>query len=181
MGQSNTRTKRARATPWALCAATPGRLGLAALLLGAGGLCNAGAAGKLPVSPELAAAAAPRPADSSLYQALGGQMNLVLLVDDFVQRLLRDERMRPFFEEAELPNLKLRLVEQFCVVSGGPCSYGGKDMKTVHEGVDITKADFNALVELLQQSMDTRAIPFHAQNRLLARLAPMHREVINKR
>lgn len=129
---------------------------------------------------DLAAAAAPRGTDPALYQALGGRYGLERLVDDFMQRLLRDPRMRPFFEDADQPNLKLRLVEQFCVVAGGPCTYGGKDMRKVHEGVDIDKADFNALVEVLQSSMDARAIPFAAQNRLLAKLAPMHREVINK-
>lgn len=129
---------------------------------------------------DLAAAAAPRGSDPSLYQALGGRYGIDRLVDEFVQRLLRDPRMRPFFEEADLPNLRLRLAEQFCVVAGGPCTYGGKDMKKVHEGVDIDKADFNALVEVLQQSLDARGIAFAAQNRLLARLAPMHREVINK-
>ena len=52
-------------------------------------------------------------------------------------------------------------------------------MKKPHSGVDITVADFNALVEVLQQSMDAQGIPFGAQNRLLAKLAPMHREIVN--
>ena len=151
-------------------------------LLCAGGLAlSAGMSAPLQSqAADLATAAAPRGTDPALYQALGGRYGLERLVDDFVLRLLRDPRMRPFFEEADLPNLRLRLIEQFCVVSGGPCTYGGKDMKKVHEGVDIDKADFNALVELLQQSMEARAISFQAQNRLLARLAPMHREVINR-
>ena len=45
----------------------------------------------------------------------------------------------------------------------------------------FTKGDFNALVEVLQQSMEARGIPFGAQNRLLARLAPMHREIVTPR
>lgn len=133
-----------------------------------------------PPDPALLAAAAPRAADDSLYQALGGRIGIEHLMDEFSRRLLRDDRTRPFFQDADQANLKLRLVEQVCVVAGGPCRYGGKDMKEAHEGVDIDKADFNALVEVLQQSMEARAIPFHAQNLLLARLAPMHREIINK-
>jgi hemoglobin len=77
-----------------------------------------------------------------------------------------------------LPNFKLQLADQFCVVSGGPCVYKGADMKSAHANFDIAKADFNALVEVLQQSMDAKAIPFKEQNKLLALLAPMHREVI---
>ena len=54
-------------------------------------------------------------------------------------------------------------------------------MKDVHADMDITKADFNALVEVLQVSMEAKGIPFGAQNRMLARLAPMHREVVTVR
>jgi hemoglobin len=70
-------------------------------------------------------------------------------------------------------------VVQFCQVSGGPCKLAKPDMKKLHSGVDIAMADFNALVEVLQQSMDAQGIPFGVQNRLLARLAPMHRDIVN--
>ena len=52
-------------------------------------------------------------------------------------------------------------------------------MKEAHADQHIGKADFNALVEVLQQSMDAQGIAFTTQNRMLARLAPMHREIIN--
>ena len=45
---------------------------------------------------------------------------------------------------------------QFCEVSGGPCRCNGADMKKAHDGMDITRGDFNALVEVLQDS-DGRA------------------------
>lgn len=115
-----------------------------------------------------------------LYEALGAWPGITALVDDFVQRLLADRRMHPFFKDAEQPKLQEGLVAQFCEVSGGPCKREGKDMRTVHDGQDITRTDFNALVEVLQQSMDARGIPFATQNRLLALLAPMHREIVNK-
>jgi hemoglobin len=70
------------------------------------------------------------------------------------------------------------LVDQFCVTLGGPCVYKGADMKSSHANLDITKGDFNALVEVLQAAMDAQGIPYAAQNRLLALLAPMHRDVI---
>jgi hemoglobin len=119
------------------------------------------------------------PADDSLYQAFGGQPGLVKLMDDFMVRLLADKRMNPFFKDADQKHVKAQLVVQFCEVSGGPCKNTGPDMKKVHDGMDITKTDFNVLVEVLQQSMDAQGINFSAQNRLLAQLAPMHRQIIN--
>ena len=44
----------------------------------------------------------------------------------------------------------------------------------------VGEADFNALVEDLQIAMDRKGIPFRSQNKLLAVLAPMHREVITR-
>ena len=117
-------------------------------------------------------------ADDALYQALGQKPGLVALMDDFVPRLLADPRMQPFFEKTNQANFKQQLVDQVCQVSGGPCIYKGVDMKTAHSNFDITKGNFNALVEVLQKSMDARQIPFSAQNKLLAMLAPMHRDVI---
>ena len=74
--------------------------------------------------------------------------------------------------------LQEQLVDKFCLVSGGPCKYQGADMKSAHAGMEINKAQFNALVEVLQVAMDARNIPFATQTQLLARLAPMHRDVI---
>ncbi|KQU81370.1 MULTISPECIES: group 1 truncated hemoglobin [unclassified Rhizobacter] len=119
------------------------------------------------------------PTDDALYQQLGAQPGLVKLVDDFMVRLLADPRMNPFFKDVDQAHVKAELVTQFCQVSGGPCRRRGPDMKQAHAGMDINKNNFNALVEVLQQAMDAQGIAFTAQNKLLAQLAPMHRDIIN--
>jgi hemoglobin len=52
-------------------------------------------------------------------------------------------------------------------------------MKTAHQDMDISKGDFNALVEVLQMAMSAQGVAFSTQNQLLARLAPMHRDIVN--
>lgn len=115
---------------------------------------------------------------SALLETFGGKTGLVSLMDDFMVRLLADPRTGPHFRPANQQRVKEQLVDQFCTVMGGPCVYKGADMKSVHGNLDITKGDFNALVEVLQRAMDAQGIPFGAQNQLLALLAPMHRDVI---
>jgi hemoglobin len=117
--------------------------------------------------------------DDALYLKLGGQPGLVRLMDDFMARLIADPRMNPFFKAVDQKHLKEQLVLQFCEVSGGPCRRNGPDMKTAHSEFDIGKNDFNALVEVLQHSMDAQGIGFATQNLLLAKLAPMHRDIVN--
>ena len=120
----------------------------------------------------------PAMASSALFDTFGGKAGLVKLMDDFMVRLLADPRTGPHFKPANQQRVKEQLVDQFCFVMGGPCVYKGADMKSAHAELDITKSDFNALVEVLQQTMDAQGIAFSAQNQLLAKLAPMHRDVI---
>lgn len=130
-----------------------------------------------------ATAANPAPADPSLlpvFKDFGELPGLTSLMDDFMAQMLVDPRTRPFFEQADQASIKKHLVEQFCVILGGPCNYTGRDMKVVHAQLGINRGDFNALVEDLQIAMTKHHIPFHSQNKLLAKLAPMHREVETK-
>ncbi len=128
-------------------------------------------------SPEPAAA----PAPAGLYQALGEKEGIDRFVSDFVDRMYQDARIRDFFKDTKAVSLKESLAEQFCALSGGPCTYEGADMRDVHADMKIRKGDFNALVEDLQHAMDARGIAFSQQNRLLALLAPMHRDIITVR
>ena len=121
------------------------------------------------------------PQNDQLYQAFGEKAGLVTLMDDFMVRLLADPRTGPHFKPSNQQRVKEQLVDQLCQLSGGPCVYKGADMKSAHANLDIKKSDFNALVEVLQQSMDARGIPFRTQNQMLALLAPMHRDTITVR
>lgn len=118
------------------------------------------------------------PANDSIYQAWGGKAGIRAVMEDFVPRLFSDPRMAPFFKNSNRAHLTTQLTEQLCQEAGGPCQYDGPPMKLVHQDMDIRRRDFNALVELLQQSMDAKGIPFAAQNGMLARLAPMHRDIV---
>lgn len=123
-----------------------------------------------PVHPELA----------GVFEDFGGMPGMTALMEDFMAIMLEDPRLRTFFENTDQARIKKQLAEQFCAILGGGCAYSGRDMKESHAGFDIRRADFNALVEDLQIAMNRKGIPFRSQNRLLAILAPMHREVITR-
>ena len=154
---------------------------LRAVFCAAGLICCSWAAADEPQRPaKLVDSYIPTaPADDKLYQALGGHEGLVRLVADFHRRLLADLQLASFFREVDEAQFRDRLVVQFCEVSGGPCKQAKYNMRQAHSSVDINKASFNALVEVLQLAMDAQGIAFPAQNRLLAQLAPMHRDIIN--
>lgn len=144
----------------------------------------AGPAGAQPrdpdiVLPDLTDTYVPaRPADDSLYQALGGETGLPRLVDTFLAKLLADARTRTFFAPVDHAELKRQMALEFCTVSGGPCNRK-RNVRRLHSSMDIAKVHFNAVVECLQQAMAQQGVSFRDQNRFLALLAPMHRDIIN--
>src|SRR5207244_2127772 len=78
----------------------------------------------------------------TLYERLGGKGAITAVVEDFVGRVAADKRINGKFALANIPRLKMLLVEQICAASGGPCTYTGRDMKTAHAGMGITGAQF---------------------------------------
>jgi hemoglobin len=124
--------------------------------------------------------AAPASKDDSVFQGLGGKQGISTFTKDFVQMIIKDARISAFFVDTDVDRLEGLLSEQFCELSGGPCKYSGRDMKTVHAGMGVRPSHFNALAENLQFAMDKHKVPFNAQNALIAKLAPMHRDINNQ-
>jgi len=127
------------------------------------------------------AASAPRdPALKPVFAEFGGKPGLVAIMNDFMDNLMADPRTRPYFVDTDHEHIKAELVDQFCVILDGPCTYTGKSMKSVHRKLGINQAAFYALVEDLQTAMNKHKVPFRAQNKLLAKLAPMHSAVVTR-
>lgn len=119
-------------------------------------------------------------ADDATFQGLGGKPGIKKIVDTLIPLVLADPRIKESFVDIDMKNLAMRLEEQFCALSGGPCTYGGKDMKEIHDGLNITNAQFNALAEDLQIAMERVGVTSRFQNKLVAKLAPMQRSIVTK-
>ena len=111
------------------------------------------------------------------FEAFGGKAGLVKIMDDFMIGLITDPRTKPFFDNNKQTFVKAMLVEQMCELMNGGCQYAGRDMKTTHANMKVNREAFNALVEQFQLAMDKHQVPFSAQNKLLAKLAPMYRDI----
>ncbi len=111
------------------------------------------------------------------FLAFGGKEGLVKIMDDFMIGLVADPRTTQFFNNEKQIFIKAMLVEQMCELMNGGCKYPGRDMKSSHANMKVNREAFNALVEQFQFAMDKHNVPFSAQNKLLAKLAPMYRDI----
>jgi hemoglobin len=117
---------------------------------------------------------------SRAYKAFGEKEGLKKVVNDMMANVNADPRIAHFFAKVDQVRLKEKLSEQFCQLLEGPCTYTGHSMADTHDGLDIRQADFYALVEDLQKAMISNHVNPRAQNQLLAKLAPMHKDILKK-
>lgn len=122
-----------------------------------------------------------RARNDRLYRALGEREGIARITEEFTAITLADPRIGPIFEESNISRFKQKFADQICMIAGGPCVYDGLEMQEAHAPLDLTTAHFNAVVEHLQLAMRREGVPYRTQNKLLARLAPMHREIVTRR
>ena len=135
----------------------------------------------------------------SLYDRLGGQKGVQVVVNDFVDRAIADPRVnwerkgiskgilgiggsaewKPTPEAKEV--LKKHIVQFITVATGGQAVYDGKDMKAAHKRLNITNVEFDASIGDMKASLDAFNIPIAEQKELLAILESTRLQVVEER
>jgi hemoglobin len=117
-------------------------------------------------------------AEGTLFEQIGGADTLKAVVDDFTDIVMNDDRINFTFADAKLDKFKELLYNQICELTAGPCKYNGRDMRTTHEKLKIDNSQFNALAEDLYIAFDHKHVPYRVQNKVMALLAPMQRDIV---
>ena len=130
-----------------------------------------------------------RPTENSVFVLKAGDVEpsgveelgcLDVVVDDFVANVAADNRINAFFARTDIPRLKRLLVEQICSATGGPCTYTGRSMPEAHRGMHVTDAQFGALVEDLQKSLNKFNVPDKEQGDLLSILGSLRPQIVGQ-
>lgn len=83
----------------------------------------------------------------SLYRRLGGYDVIAAIIDDMFALLRADPAFARFGSGRSADShMRARqlLVDQMCLLTGGPCHYIGRDMLTSHAGLAISGAEWEA-------------------------------------
>lgn len=121
--------------------------------------------------------------EKSLYERVGGYNALAAVVDDFIGRLVADQRFSKFFAGHSIDSqkrIRQHILDQFCAATGGPCIYTGRDMKTTHDGLGITEADWDAAAKHLADSLDKLKVPQKEKGEVLAFVTSLKKDIVQK-
>jgi hemoglobin len=120
----------------------------------------------------------------SLYERLGGTYSIATVVDDFIERLLVNATLNanPAINEARkrVPKagLKFHVTAMVCEATGGPCKYTGRTMKESHQKLNITQAEWDAMVVDFKATLKKFNVPQQEQEELIAIVGGTRNDIV---
>lgn len=119
--------------------------------------------------------------EKTLYQRLGESPAITAVVDDLFAGKLADENLRRFFEgcdEDKSNKVKAHVVDFLCMATGGPNNYTGREMVTIHTGLNITENDWQAFEKIAANTMDKFKVPQQERDELFAAISGLKKDIV---
>ena len=121
--------------------------------------------------------------EKSLYERLGGYNAIAAVIDDFTGHMGADKQLGRFFV-GHCTNSKKKMrqliVDMMCEATGGPAFYMGRDMKTVHTGINITESDWQVGVKLLTATLEKFKVPQKEKEDVYAALSGLKPDIVGR-
>jgi hemoglobin len=121
---------------------------------------------------------------ASLYDRLGGIYSIATVIDDFIDRIMVDERLNanPHVDEAHHrvlpPGFKYLVTEMLAEAAGGPQHYTGRTMAESHRELQITPAEWRAFMEDLDKTLDKFEVPEQERSEVIAIVESTRNDIV---
>jgi hemoglobin len=122
--------------------------------------------------------------DAPLYDRLGGLPAIALVVDDFMDEFIADPLIlsNPAVRERKSPEaapfIKFQVTSLVCELSGGPCRYTGPDMRQAHEGLNVSEAEWDRMVEIFAGTLARHRVPERETEELFGLMGPAKADIV---
>jgi hemoglobin len=117
-------------------------------------------------------------AESTIYDAIGGEPALVAVVSNLYDRVLADPELKGFFAGTNVTRLQARQVEFFAAALGGPVTYSGASMKEAHVGRGIEHRHFDLVAGHLVASLTGAGVSAETIDQIVATIAPLSADIV---
>ena len=97
--------------------------------------------------------------ETTLYERLGGREGIRAVVDDFYDRLVADDLLGSFFEDADMELLRRTQTDFLCEAAGGPETYDATPVREAHLHLDFEPEHIERAVDLLAESLAEFDVP----------------------
>lgn len=144
---------------------------------------------RLKIKPSTESVAVPRKpaAQPDLWERVGGLEAATKIVDEFVEQARKNPKVnfdrggKYKLDEQNLATLKKNLVGYLSVATGGPLKYTGKDFREAHKGMNITKEEFEALMQDLKKVLEANKVNAKDIQQILDTIGTARNEIIEEK
>ena len=123
-------------------------------------------------------------AKSSLYARLGGYDAIAAVVDDLQGRLENDPVLGRYWSARRSAATDKRVrqltIDYIAAAAGGPTFYLGRDMKTAHLGMGLTRNDYAVFTHHVTATLEKFKVPEPERGEVLAFVASLELEIVEK-
>ena len=106
----------------------------------------------------------------TLFERVGGEQAIIDLINEFYDRVLADQELKPFFKNASMDKLRRMQREFFSAALDGPILYTGRPLSHVHHGRGITKHHFALYAGHLIDTLQDHGINDQDAQKIIGRI-----------
>ncbi len=119
----------------------------------------------------------------SLYERLGGEAAIMAAVERFYQKVLADERTRPFFEGLDMKEQTKKQIAFMSWAFGGPVELKGRELRAAHAPLvarGLGDAQFDAVTTHLEATLQELGVSDDLVRESLAIVSGTRKDVLNR-
>jgi len=114
----------------------------------------------------------------SLYERLGGTEGITSIASDVIDNHLANQAIARRFADSDVSKIKNAAATFFIAGTGGPDVYKGKDMMDAHKGMNISNAEFMAVLDDALAALEKNNIGQREQEEVLFVLYSMRSHIM---
>ena len=119
-----------------------------------------------------------------LYDQIGGDKGVEILVDRFYRKVLMDGRVSHFFDRTDMQFLYQHQKKFLTTALGGPDIYDGRDLRTAHQDLvenrAMNESHFNIVADHLNMSIMELGIPDDVRTKIMEIVASTKDQVLGR-
>src|SRR5690242_18951955 len=119
---------------------------------------------------------------TTLYERLGRYDGIARITDEYLRGVRSDPQLARFIGRGtdSLVRARQLLKEQLCAMTGWPCAYIGRDMKTAHGGLGITEADWPLNMKYRSAAVTKAHVADGDRDEFLALIEALKQQIVEK-
>ena len=114
----------------------------------------------------------------TLYERLGGRRGIEAIAHAAVDNHLQNPLVAARFRATDIARAKAMATQFFCMGSGGPERYEGKDMRAAHLGMNINEQEYMAVMDDIVSALKAPGIGAAEQAEVVAILYSLKGDIL---